>query len=109
MGFQFDKYNKGSQCWEYSAYAMDTFFGFNDAMQQRFYWYEPVNYAAQKLAKDINNAWYDCWQFKEDFKADWIEKKSLFVDGADVYLSFMFNLLGNSWQLKVAGESMSIA
>ena len=78
-------------------------------MRQRFYWYEPVNYFAQQLATHINNGWYDCWQFKTDFKESWLEKKNQFVDGADVYLSFMFNLLGNSWQLKIAGENLSKA
>lgn len=37
------------------------------------------------------------------------EKKKNFVDLPDLYLSFIFNLLGNSFQLKSATESMITA
>ena len=37
------------------------------------------------------------------------EKKKNFVDLPDLYLSFIFNLLGNSFQLKTALESMVTA
>ena len=63
-------------------------------------------YTSQQIATHINNAWFDCWQFKTDFSETYTEKKENFVDLPDLYLSFIFNLLGNSWQLKVASENM---
>ena len=67
VGFQFDKYQKGMQCWKESAWALDTAAGFNKSMIQRNWWYDPVRYFAQQIATHINNGWYDCWQFKMDF------------------------------------------
>lgn len=66
-------------------------------------------YTSQQLATHINNSWYDCWQFKTDFMENFYEKKNNFVDIPDFYLSFIFNLLGNSFQLKVATDNMLTA
>lgn len=44
-----------------------------------------------------------------DFTDTFKEKKKNFVDLPDLYLSFIFNLLGNSFQLKTASESMLTA
>lgn len=38
--------------------------------------------------------------------ANFWEKKNNFLDLPDFYLSFIFNLLGNSFQIKGATESM---
>jgi len=106
VGFQFDKYNKGQQCFEETTLGLDTAFGFNKRMIQRYTWADPMLYTSQQLATHINNSWYDCWQFKTDFIETYDQKKNNFVDFSDLYLSFIFNLLGNSFQLKVASENM---
>lgn len=106
VGFQFDKYNKGQQCFEETTLGLDTAFGFNKRMIQRYTWADPMLYTSQQLATHINNSWYDCWQFKTDFIDTYEQKKNNFVDFSDLYLSFIFNLLGNSFQLKVASENM---
>lgn len=97
VGFQFDKYNKGQQCFQEGNWALDTLYGFNIKMTQRYTWADPFLYSAQQLATHINNSWYDCWQFQKDFKETFQAKKDGFVDLPDIYLSFIFNLLGNSF------------
>lgn len=57
----------------------------------------------------MNDAWFHCWQFKVDFMENFWEKKGNFVDLPDFYLSFIFNLLGNSFQIKSSSEAMITA
>lgn len=58
------------------------------------------------MATSINDSWFYCWQFKVDFMTNYATKKEGFVDLPDLYLSFIFNLLGNSFQIKSATEAM---
>ena len=78
-------------------------------MIRRYTWADPFLYTSQQVAKPINDAWFHCWQFKTDFMDSFWEKKNNFVDLPDFYLSFIFNLLGNSFQIKSSSEAMITA
>jgi hypothetical protein len=79
------------------------------AMIQRYTWWEPTYYLSQQIATDIDDAWYDCYLFGTDFIDTFQTKRKNFVDLPDFYLSFIFNLLGNSFQLKTSIEAMMTA
>lgn len=68
VGFQFDKYNKGEECFYNSRDAMDTLYNFRVSMIQRYTWFEPFKLTSQSIATSINDSWFDCWQFQYDFK-----------------------------------------
>lgn len=106
VGFQFDKYNMGEECFYNSRDAMDTLYNFRVSMIQRYTWFEPYKLTSQSIATSINDSWFDCWQFQYDFKETFKQKKENFVDMPDIYLSFIFNLLGNSFQIKSSLEKM---
>lgn len=97
VGFQFSKYSNGQNCFTNSAAALDTLFGFNTSMIRRYTWWDPAYYLAQQTATDIDDAWYTCYLFGVDFKDTFTTKRKNFVDLPDFYLSFIFNLLGNSF------------
>lgn len=75
-------------------------------MIQRYTWWEPTYYLSQQIATDIDDAWFDCYLFTSDFIDTFNTKRKNFVDLPDFYLSFIFNLLGNSYQLKTSIEAM---
>ncbi len=109
VGFQFSKYSNGQNCFTTSTSALDTLYGFNMAMIQRYTWWDPAYYLSQQIATDIDDAWYDCYLFGTDFIDTFQTKRKNFVDLPDFYLSFIFNLLGNSFQLKTSIEAMMTA
>ena len=55
---------------------------------------------------DANDAWYRCtlyyWEIKETYQA----KFANFNDFGDLYLSFIFNMLANSLNIKSQTENM---
>lgn len=58
------------------------------------------------LGVEFNDSWFFCYQFSMDIKQVYITKVENFVDFGDVYLSFIFNLLANSLQIKSSVEKM---
>lgn len=61
------------------------------------------------LGYEFNDAWFYCYQFGKDVGSEYKTKGENFVDFGDFYLSFIFNLLSNSLQIKVATEKMITA
>lgn len=54
----------------------------------------------------MNDAWFYCYQWGNDVYEVYKTKADNFVDFGDVYLSFIFNLLSNSLNIKVSTENM---
>jgi hypothetical protein len=61
---------------------------------------------AQIIGNEFNDAWFYCYQFGNDVSSEYKTKGENFVDFGDFYLSFIFNLLSISLQIKVATENM---
>jgi hypothetical protein len=58
------------------------------------------------IGNEFNDAWFYCYQYGKDVGSEYQTKAENFVDFGDVYLSFIFNLLSNSLQIKVATENV---
>ena len=108
-GFQFDKYSNGEQCFENSVWSMDVLYNMRMEVIRRTDWGDPLTYMFLQIATVIDESWYNCVLFTWDFIDAFVEKKNGFVDAPDIYLSFIFNLLGNSFQVKEATEAMIAA
>jgi len=52
------------------------------------------------LGSPVNDAWFYCYQWFNNFYDVYEKKYNNFVDFGDLYLSFIFNMLGNSLQLR---------
>lgn len=79
---------------------------FNLNMTRRFNWNEPFFLIMDTIGGPFNDGWFYCYQFYDDFKLVYTTKFENFVDFGDLYLSFIFNLLGNSLQIKQQSERM---
>jgi len=88
---------------------MDVLYDMRMNVIRRQDWGDPFTYIMLHIATDINESWFNCLLFYWDFEEVFYEKRDGFVDTSDVYLSFIFNLLGNSFQVKQATEAMITA
>lgn len=61
VGFQFDKYSYGEECFVDTSNSLDTLHNFNIEMIQRYTWADPFLYTSQQIATDINDSWFNCW------------------------------------------------
>jgi hypothetical protein len=55
---------------------------------------------------DANETWYNCYLFYNDFTDTYKTKWENFNDFGDIYLSFIFNMLSNSLNIKSQTENM---
>jgi len=55
---------------------------------------------------DANDSWYNCYLFYYDFYGAYEQKFENFADFGDIYLSFIFNMLQNSLNIKKQTENM---
>ena len=78
-------------------------------MTRRYHWNEPFFLIADTVGGPFNDAWFYCYQYYDDFKLVYATKFENFIDFGDLYLSFIFNLLGNSLQIKQQTEKMITA
>ena len=58
------------------------------------------------LGTDFNEGWYKCFLFWEDLANTYLTKWAAFNDFGDIYLSFIFNMLSNSLNIKTQTENM---
>lgn len=55
---------------------------------------------------DANETWYNCYLYYDDVKVTYSGKWANFKDFGDIYLSFIFNMLQNSLNIKSQTENM---
>ena len=58
---------------------------------------------------DFNETWYNCYLFYDDIYVNYETKWENFNDFGDIYLSFIFNMLQNSLNIKSQTENMITA
>jgi len=58
---------------------------------------------------DANETWYNCYLFYDDIYVNYETKWENFNDFGDIYLSFIFNMLQNSLNIKSQTENMITA
>ena len=69
-------------------------------------WYDPYRLIAYTIGNSFNDFWYNCFRFGYDIYDTYKEKFDNFVDFGDIYLSFIFNMLSKSVEIKEDVENM---
>ena len=105
-GYQMYDYAFAAECLQYTTATLDRLYEFNLNMTRRYNWNEPFFLITDTVGGPFNDAWFYCYQYYVDFKLVYVTKFENFVDFGDLYLSFIFNLLGNSLQIKQQTEKM---
>ena len=75
-------------------------------MTRRRDWSEPYFLVFQIVGNQFNDSWFYCYQMVYDIYNVYKTKVEAFQDFGDVYMSFIFNLLSNSLQIKISSEAM---
>jgi hypothetical protein len=78
-------------------------------MTRRRDWSEPYFLVFQIIGNQFNDSWFYCYQMIYDIYNVYKTKVEAFQDFGDVYMSFIFNLLSNSLQIKISSEAMVTA
>lgn len=76
VGFNFDRFYRGSECFENFSWSLDSLYDFRLEMLRRLDYSEPLLYMMVQTSTVINEFWYNCYQFKVDFMADYFERKA---------------------------------
>lgn len=108
-GYNMQDYEYSQECIDYSTELMDQMHEFHLNMTRRWDWVDPYFLVFDVFGNEMNDSWFNCYLFWTDIKAIYQAKAANFVDFGDVYLSFIFNLLANSLQIKKAAENMVAA
>jgi len=69
-------------------------------------WFDPYRLVAHTLGDSFNKFWFNCFQFGYDVYDSYRIKFDNFVDFGDIYLSFIFNMLSQSINIKTEIENM---
>lgn len=91
---------------------MDLFHSFHLNMTRRKSndvidtWFDPYRLVSYTIGNSFNDFWYNCFRFGYDVYDSYKTKFDNFVDFGDVYLSFIFNLLAASIDIKTDVEVM---
>jgi len=67
---------------------------------------DPYYLVTHTIGEEMNDSWFYCYQFGDDVYDVYKTKAENFVDFGDVYLSWIFNLLSNSLNIKISTENM---
>jgi len=105
-GYNMQDYAFAEECLEYTTGAVDEVHEFNLNMTRRFSWVDPYFLVGSIIGNEFNDSWFYCYQFANDVKQVYVTKFENFVDGGDIYLSMLFNLLANSLHIKNASENI---
>ncbi len=65
-----------------------------------------VYYASQVFSTEFSNSYYNCYLFSDSVKKVVTTRLNTFSDIADLYTSFLFNLLSNSLQIKTIATNI---
>jgi len=105
-GYNFADYSFAQECLDETTSFMDQLYQFHLNMTRRREWRDPYFLVFDIVGNEFNDSWFFCYQLGNDIYNIYKEKVENFVDFGDVYLSFIFNLLANSLQIKNASENM---
>lgn len=95
-GYQMEDYAFANECLLYTTLTLNQLYEFNLNMTRRYNWNEPFFLIMNTIGGPFNDGWFYCYQYYTDFKLIYKTKWASFEDFGDLYLSFIFNLLGNS-------------
>lgn len=99
-------YAFAEECQESGTDLMDQLYEFNLNMTRKKTSVDPYYLITHTIGEEANDSWFYCYQFGDDIRDVYVTKAETFVDFGDVYLSFIFNLLSNSLNIKISTENM---
>lgn len=111
-GYRMTSYQLAPECEADFATFMDTLHTFHLNMTRRRSddpiesWYDPYRLIAYTIGNSFNDFWYNCFRFGYDVYDSYATRFDNFVDFGDIYLSFVFNMLANSVEIKADVEIM---
>ena len=105
-GYNMQDYSFAEECQDSGEKLMNQLHEFNLNMTRKKENVDPYYLTTHIMGEEMNDSWFYCYQFGDDIADVYITKAENFVDFGDVYLSFIFNLLSNSIQIKVSTENM---
>jgi len=105
-GYELGDYSNGEECKKSFLESMDFLHEFNLNMTRRYSFRDPFLLTFKGFGQEINDFWFNCFNLGWNLKEVYEEKAANFVDTGDIYLSFLFNLLGNAIRIKKASENM---
>lgn len=112
-GYSMLTYQYAQECQTDTATFMDFFHEFHLNMTRRKTgkdvvedWFDPYRLISKTVGDSFNKFWFNCFQFGYDVYDSYKIKFDNFVDFGDIYLSFIFNLLSQSINIKQEVENM---
>jgi hypothetical protein len=105
-GYSMSNYNYATSCLENFSLFMDSFHLWYLTSTRRRYYTELWDLFFTVAGTDFNEAWYKCFLYYDDISSTYITKWANFNDFGDIYLSFIFNMLSNSLNIKSQTENM---
>lgn len=105
-GYNMNSYLYAQECLEYSSSFMNVLHEWHLVSTRRRYWYELWDLFFEEAGTDANDTWYNCFLFYSDIREAYKQKFENFDDFGDLYLSFIFNMLQNSYSIKQQTDSM---
>ena len=105
-------YQQAPECEEDFGTFMDLFHSFHLNMTRRKTnnnietWFDPYRLISYTIGNSFNDFWYNCFRCGYDIYDSYKTRFDNFVDFGDVYLSFIFNLLAASVDIKNDVETM---
>lgn len=105
-GYNMQSYNYATTCVDNFNLFMDVFHNWKLTAVRQKTVTDLWDLFFLTAGTDANETWYNCYLFYDDFKSTYSTKWENFNDFGDIYLSFIFNMLQNSLNIKSQTESM---
>lgn len=106
QGYNMQLYLYATECLEETGGFMDSFHDWSNTSTRRRKNTELWDLFFITTGTVFNEAWYRCFLFYDDITTTYLKKWSEFNDFGDIYLSFIFNMLANSLNIKTQTENM---
>jgi len=108
-GYNMQSYNYATTCLDNFNLFMDVFHTWKLAAVRKKKFTELWDLFFITAGTTLNESWYNCYLYYDDIKMSYSTKWENFADFGDIYLSFIFNMLQNSLNIKSQTENMIIA
>jgi len=89
-------YESADECQTALTSSLSQLYAFKLNQTYKKTWNDPFFAVTYSLGSPVNDAWFYCYQWFTNFYDVYEKKYDSFVDFGDLYLSFIFNMLGNS-------------
>ena len=106
VGYSMSNYNYANACLENSTSFLNVFHTWYLTSTYRRSYTELWDLFFVTTGTSFNDAWYKCFLYYDDISYTYKTKWENFNDFGDIYLSFIFNMLSPSLNIKMQTENM---